>query len=256
MADGKYELTMSGYLIGELNGMADALPPNFNKERFAHNCVALVNDHPELQKFGKEKLASVMVRGALSGLDFFSGECYAIPYGDKLQYMPSFKGAKKMAMQHSTRPIKDMYAKIIRDGDIFEEEIVHGEPSINFKPKFNNKGEILGVFAVCLYADGTMNYEVMTVEEVEACRRQSKASNSPAWKNFYGEMCKKSVLHRLCKNIALDWDNASQAKDFMAGLEIETNPKEQAARDIEENANKQSLDDDEIIEVDEDGTVR
>lgn len=255
MAEKKNELTLSGFFVQELTGLGDALPKDFNKERFAHNAVALINDHPELQKFGKEQLASGLVRGALSGLDFYSGEAYLIPYSGKLQYMPSYKGAKKMAMQHSARPIKDIYAKVIRDGDEFVEEIVHGEPSISFKPKFMNKGEIIGVFAVCLYMDGTMVYEVLSSDDIESCRKQSKAKNSPAWTSFYSEMAKKCAINRLCKNITLEWDNPSQQKDFIAGLEIETDPKAQAKNDIEENANKEEFSTDGAIEIDENGQM-
>lgn len=255
MGEQKNELTLSGFFIQELNDLGNALPENFNKEKFAHNAVALINDHPELKKFGKEQLASGLVRGALSGLDFYSGEAYLIPYSGNLQYMPSYKGAVKMAMQHSVRPIKDIYSKVIREGDEFVEEIVHGEPSISFKPKFMNKGPIIGAFAVCLYQDGTMIYEVMSIDDIEACRKQSKAKNSPAWTSFFSEMAKKSCVKRLCKNISLEWDNPAQQKDFMAGLEIETDPQEQAKSDIEQNANKTEFDDNVAVTVDENGEV-
>lgn len=255
MAEKKNEITLSGFFITELDNLGNSLPENFNKERFAHNAVALINDKPELQKFGKEQLASGLIRGALSGLDFYSGEAYLIPYNGKLQYMPSYKGVKKMAMQHSARPIKDIYAKVIREGDEFVEEIVHGEPSISFKPLFMNKGEIIGSFAVCLYQDGTMVYEVMSIDDIEACRKQSKAANSPAWKNFFSEMARKCAMNRLCKNITLEWDNPSQQKDFIAGMEIETDAKAQVQADIQENANKQEFNTEDAIEIDENGQM-
>jgi recombination protein RecT len=66
---------------------------------------------------------------------------------------------------------------------------------------------------------------MMNLDELEAARNQSKAKNSPAWKNFLGEMYRKTVLHRLCKNVDLDFENSNQRDLFMSGNEIETNNK-------------------------------
>lgn len=42
--------------------------------------------------------------------------------------------------QYSVRPIKDIYAKVVREGDEFEEIIEKGIPTINFRPKpFSNE---------------------------------------------------------------------------------------------------------------------
>ena len=71
------------------------------------------------------------------------------------------------------------------------EVIVNGEQGINFKPKPFNDGKIIGAFAVVLYTDGGMAYDTMSLADLENTRKASKASNSPAWKNFTGEMYKR-----------------------------------------------------------------
>lgn len=78
-----------------------------------------------------------------------------------------------------------------------------------------------------------------SLADLENTRKSSKASNSPAWKNFTGEMYKKTVLHRLCKHIELDFENPTQQSNFMAGMEIETDVSEIAHRKIAENENSQ-----------------
>ena len=87
-----------------------------------------------------------------------------------------------------------------------------------------------------------MQYDTMSVADLENTRKSSKAANSPAWKNFTGEMYKKTVLHRLCKHIELDFENPTQRTTFMAGMEIETDPKKLAENEIEENANSVDFD--------------
>ena len=243
----KKELTMSGYFTSELNRISGALPDEFNKQRFALNFVSLIQDKPELQKYSKEVLATALVRSAQDNLDALNGEVYLYKgYNDKLTYTISYKGLRKMAIEKSHKPISQIYAKLIKDGDEFEEEFVNGKAQIHFKSKFGNNGAILGVFAVCVFKDGTEIYEVMTKDEIDACKAKSR--NSGAWKDFYGEMAKKSCVRRLCKNITLDFKDKQQADMFTGADEFVDDPKEQAAKDVSENANQQDLDDD-VIEV-------
>ncbi len=230
--------TFSVALTEKLNGVSDALPKDFNKARFVQNALALINDNPQLQKYNQMQLMGGLMKGAYLGLDFYSKECYLVPYGQQLNYQTDYRGAKKLAKKYSIRPIKDIYAKLIREGDQFEEMILNGEPSFNFNPKFLNDGKIIGAFAVVLYQDGGIGYDVMSISELENTRKHSKASNSPAWKDFTGEMYKKTVLHRLCKHIELDFENPTQRNLFTAGMEIETDVAEQVRNDIECNANK------------------
>lgn len=234
-------------LAERLDAVNDALPKDFNKARFVQNALALMNDNPSLAKYSRPQIMSGLLKGAYLGLDFYSKECYLVPYGNQLNYQTDYRGAKKLAKKYSIRPIKDIYAKLVHDGDEFEEVIVNGEQGINFKPKPFNDGKIIGAFAVCLFADGGMQYDTMSVADLENTRKSSKASNSPAWKNFTGEMYKKTVLHRLCKHIELDFENPTQANAFMAGMEIETDTEKIVDVEIAENANSVDFPEDEVV---------
>lgn len=229
--------TFSTVLTEKLESVQDALPKDFNKARFVQNALALLNDNTQLQKYPQSQIMAGLLKGAYLGLDFYSKECYLIPYGDSLNYQTDYRGAKKLAKKYSIRPIKDIYAKLVREGDEFDETIVNGEQGINFKPKPFNDGKIIGAFAVCLFTDGGMVYDTMSLADLENTRKSSKAQNSPAWKNFTGEMYKKTVLHRLCKHIELDFENPTQQNTFMAGMEIETDTEKIAEAEIAENAN-------------------
>lgn len=232
--------TFSTALSAELNANRAALPQNFNIERYVQNAIALLNGNEGLQEFAKKygtaQIKAGLMRGAFQGLDTMQNELYLIPYGSVLNYMPSFKGMSKMAKRYSIRPIRDIYAKLVRDGDSFEEVIQNGVPSINFKAKPFNDGEIVGCFAVALFEDGGLLYETMSKADVENCRKSSKAKNSPAWSQHWGQMACKTVIRRLCKNIELDMD-AESKEFFESGTEIETNVVEVSRREIEENAN-------------------
>lgn len=236
--------TFSVALSSDLESHKGALPANFNVERFVQNSVALLNGNDVLANFARQygtaQIKQGLLRAAYQDLDALNAEVYLIPYGSQLQFMPSFKGMTKMAKRYSTRKVKDIYSKVVREGDVFEESIINGQPSINFKALPFNKGEILGVFAVCLFDDGGMIYETMSVDDIEKCRKSSKAKNSPAWSQFWTEMARKTVVRRLCKSITLDMDSESRQM-FDAGTEIETDPSQIAAAEIAENANQEEI---------------
>ena len=235
-------------LTDKLDSVSDALPKDFNKARFVQNALALVNENPNIAKYGQQKIMAGLLKGAYLGLDFYSKECYLVPYGNDLNYQTDYRGAKKLAKKYSIRPIKDIYAKLVHDGDLFEEKIIGGEQSFDFKPKPFNDGKIIGAFAVVLYTDGGMAYDTMSLADLENTRKASKASNSPAWKNFTGEMYKKTVLHRLCKHIELDFENPTQQNMFLSGMEIETDQQKIAENEIAENANSVDFPEDVVVE--------
>lgn len=224
MANEKNQLQVnfSEMLTDKLTSVEEALPKDFNRARFVQNALSVLNDKPELAQVNKQQLVLGLVRGAYMGLDFAQNECYLIPYQNSVQFQYSYKGLCKFVKKYSIRKIKDLYAKLVRQGDDFIEKITDGQPSIDFKPLPFNDGEIIGVFAICLYEDGGMDYEVMTTKEVNDVRNNySKASNSKAWKSSWGEQAKKTALRRLCKHIETDFESTEALKSYEDGSDAE-----------------------------------
>lgn len=247
----------SDQLSDKLISVEKALPKDFNQERFVQNCIAVMNENPNLAKINPAHTIQGLLKGAYLGLDFLNRECYLIPYGTTVQFQTDYKGEVKFTKKYSIRKIKDIYAKVVREGDEFTEEIIDGKPSIDFKPKPFNNGEIIGAFAIVLYADGGMAYETMSKEDINSVRNNySKAGNSKAWRESYGEMSKKTVLRRLCKHIETDFESveAHSAWDEGSGMDFNTTTAPISDReeviDVFENVagNKEIVD---IVEVKE-----
>lgn len=193
-----------------LPSVSDALPKDFNKARFVQNAVALMNENKDLAKYPQAKIVPGLLKGAYLGLDFFNKECYLIPYGQDLQFQVDYKGSIKLAKKYAVRPVDEIYARIVREGDEFSEEVRDNEPIINFKPKPFNNGKIIGAFAVCQYKDGGSKVEVMSIDQLDAAKRMSKAQTGTAWKYFAEEMYKKTAIRRLCKGIPIELENSTQ----------------------------------------------
>lgn len=217
------QVSFSEQLTDKLALYENALPKSFNRERFVQNSMAVLNDNPALYKINKAELVQGLCKGAFLGLDFMNKECYLIPYGNSIQFQTDYKGDCKFVKKYAIRPILDIFAKVVREGDFFEEGVVDNHPVINFKPQpFSNKN-IVGAFAIVLYKDGGMEYEAMSTEDVQNVRNNySKASGSKAWKYSFDEMAKKTVLRRLCKHIETDFESteAKRAWDEGSGMEF------------------------------------
>lgn len=212
MTTKQYLTTIQNGIESELAENIKAIPEGFNRQRFALNCVAVLKDKlKDWNGIEPSSVVATFAKGAYLGLDFFNGECYAIPYGGAVQFQTDYKGEIKLCKKYSKNPIKDIYAKNVRKGDLFEERIEDGKQTITFKPVPFSNEPIIGTFAVVLFKDGTMIYDTMSVEEIEEVRNAfSKAKNSKAWEKTPGEMYKKTVLRRLCKLIDLDFDVKQQ----------------------------------------------
>lgn len=220
----EYLATIQKGIDSELVKNAKAIPEGFNRQRFSLNCISILKDN--LKDWDNVEPASIITafaKGAYLGLDFFNGECYAIPYAGIANFQTDYKGEIKLCKRYSKNPIKDIYAKNVRTGDFFEEKIEDGVQSITFKPVPFSNEKIIGTFAVVLFQDGSMIYDTMSVSEIENIRKVfSKAQNSKAWKETPGEMYKKTVLRRICKLIDLNFDNSEQYKAFRDGGDFES----------------------------------
>lgn len=237
------ELAFGEMMKESLIKVQGALPKDFNIERFTQNALAMLGNNQQLKDFaiknksGSAQIKAGLMRGAYLGLDAMNKEFHLVPFKDTLNFMLDYRGAEKLCKKYSIRPIKDIYAKLVREGDYFEEGIKDNELCINFRPKPFNNGNILGGLAVCKFMDGGIKYETMSLEEMNKCRSKSRASNSMAWAEFPETMYAKTVLHRLCKHIELDFDSVEQRQEFDNDVAIETDPQEVRNNKVQQNAN-------------------
>jgi recombination protein RecT len=206
----------------------NAFPKGFNQTRFIQNCLTVLADTQNIEKCKPLSVVRTLVKGAYLGLDFFRRECYAIPYGDVVNFQTDYKGEIKLALTYG-RGIKDIYAKLVQEGDDLQIGVDSGVQKLNFNPKPFNDGKLIGAFAVVVYENGTTRYETMSIKDIEDVRQKySKIPNGPAWQKSYGEMCKKTVLRRLCKLIDLDFDNIEQQKAYEEGSDTAVHTNKEA----------------------------
>jgi recombination protein RecT len=243
----------------------EALPKDFNQTRFIQNCMTVLMDTKGIEQMDPKSVARTMLKGAFLGLDFFMRECYAIPYGDSLNFQTDYKGEKKLAKKYAINKIRDIYAHVVREDEMFSLEVKDGKRTVDWKQNSFSDLKIVGAFAVVYYEDGNMDVETMSTQEIETIRKNfSKAAQSKAWVHTPEEMYRKTVLRRLLKNVEKDFENQEQAKAFEESADTDmennvvTDKKEQSKQDTKNKAaelfgSKVDIQTGEILEVKENG---
>lgn len=231
--------TFSDVLSTSLMEVKDGLPQDFNITRFVQNGVALLNGNETLMKFAKQygtsQIKAGLMRAAFLGLDALNQECHLVPYGNVLNFSIDYRGDCKLIKEYSVRPVKDVFAEVVRQGDEYFKTMENGIYGYTFKPLPFNEGAVVGAFAVVLFADGGVIVEDLSVKELEKIRSKSKMSNGMAWKDFTTEMYRKSALHRIKKRITLKFENPYQKEYWEEEMKIKTEKEEVVVPDIDDD---------------------
>ncbi len=141
-----------------------------------------------------------------------TGEGYIVPYQNSYkdangkwhkvmvaQFIPGYRGLVKLARMSGE--IEDIYTYPVGADDHFEE--VRGlEPNLIHRPA-DSPSEVIKYYAVAVFKSGYRRFEVMTRQKVEAIRQASSGRNSPAWKNHFDEMARKTVIRRITKTLPM-----------------------------------------------------
>ena len=200
--------TVSTELTQRLVKESKAVGGTFNNQRFVMNSLEALRQLELTNKpVSPKQVVDGLMKGAYLNLDFFRRECYLIYYnGRGLQFQTDYKGEVKLVKKHSIKPIYEIYAEVVREGDDYEKIITRGSRTVNHKPLRFNNNKIEGAYAHVKYQDGSTDMVDISVKDIEIIRNKySKAPHSGAWENRYEEMCKKTVLRLLCKSIQLDF---------------------------------------------------
>lgn len=182
----------------------DIVPAGFNFDRVANSIVSGLAQNKALAECSVSSIFMASIAAVRLGIEPNSplGEGYLIPYRNKgvmeAQFQISYRGLIGLARR--TGDVANIYASDIREKDEFIVELGL-ERRLIHKPQFfvPDRGKAIGYYAVVRFKDGTSDFEVMTIDEIEKIRKSSKAANSGPWVDWYDEMAKKTVIRRLLK---------------------------------------------------------
>jgi recombinational DNA repair protein RecT len=186
--------------------------------------TALQDHYPKpvaWSQINQRKLVSALANAALLELDAEQGEVYPILYKDgtvKIQgkdydryavnMQRGYKGERKVRLKYAMRPLLDMDARLIREGDTFTVHTTALSDEFEFDHDPFNTGKVKGAFAWVVREDGTKRVKVLTMEDLEKRRQASMEKMggklSPAWKKWENEMYLAKTLLAAAKDIPVE----------------------------------------------------
>jgi recombination protein RecT len=201
--------TLSELLNRYKEQIAMALPRHLTPERMIRVALTAVGRNPVLQKCSPATVAGCVVQASILGLepDGVLGEAYLVPFynkkanngkgGYECQLIPGYMGLIKLVRNSGELKTIDVQEVCANDEFDFEKGT---ESYIRHKPALGERGDILYYYATATLAGGGQQFEVMTVDQIEAHRdKYSKSAESGPWVTSPEWMYKKTVLRKLVK---------------------------------------------------------
>ncbi len=176
-----------------------ALPKHVTAERMIRVVITSLRKVPALMKCETASLIACIYQAAQLGLEVDNGlgHAYLIPFGREATLVIGYRGMVDLARRSGQ--VSTIKAVAVHAGDHFEWE--EGlDPKIIHRPKDDNhKSPITHVYAVCKLRDGSAQFEVMSIGQVQEIQRSSRSGKSGPWVSHFEEMSKKTVIRRLFK---------------------------------------------------------
>jgi len=181
---------------GARKQFAMALPKMIKPERFVRIALTAITKTPKLLSCTKESLFACLLDCAQLGLEPDGRKVHLIPYGNNCTMIIDYKGLVELARRSGE--IADIHADVVHENDVFN--YAFGSNSkLEHKPALSNKGEPIAAYSFVKLKDGSISFELMNKEEIDAIQKRSKAGQSGPWITDWAEMAKKTVFRRHSK---------------------------------------------------------
>lgn len=177
------------------------LPGHIRYESFERAALTAIQSAPNIKDASRQSVYNSLLKAAQDGLVVDGREAALVIYnvkgGGKIaQYMPMIAGVLKKI--RNSGQLSTISAHVVYKSDRFEYELGDNE-GISHQPALSDRGDAIAAYAIAHLKDGSIQREVMSVEEIEGIRKSSRASGSGPWVTHWSEMARKTVIRRLSK---------------------------------------------------------
>ncbi len=212
--------------------IAKMLPKHLNAERLLKVAQIAATTTPALAKCDVSSLVGAICQCAQMGLEpnTVLGHAYLVPFNTRrkdangnerwvnsVQVIIGYKGLIDLARRSGQ--IVSIAAHEVCKNDKFE--LVYGlNERLNHTPAMEERGDVVGFYAVAKLKDGGYCFEFMSryqVEQIQAAADKKNKSPSKVWQEHFIEMGRKTVIRRLAKYLPLSIEfQQAAALDSMA----------------------------------------
>lgn len=191
---------------------AMALPKHLTPERFMRVALTALTKTPKLVNCTKESLMTCLLDCSSLGIEPDGRKAHLIPYGNVCTLIIDYKGLVDLARRSGD--VAYIHADVVREKDEFD--YAYGSNAfLKHKPAADKRGSVTQVYSFVKLKDGSESFIVMSVTEIEAVRKRSKAANNGPWCSDWDEMAKKTAFRRHSKWLPLSSEfQEANEKDF------------------------------------------
>lgn len=210
--------------------IAQALPKHITPERLIKTLLVAANRNPGILDCTQASVMETINRAAELGLDLSGtlGEAYPVPFTNKikvpngnggttdkfvkqLQLIIGYRGFEKLAWQSGEVQMID--AEVVHENDTFEFRKGF-EPVLRFEMCLTgDRGAPIGAYALIITKSGGRMARFMPAADIEKIRQGAQSKDSPAWRNHWSEMARKTVLRRVMKDAPLSTEKLVAAME-------------------------------------------
>lgn len=177
------------------------VPPNYSLGN------ALSNAYYELKNSSSGNLLSQCTDESIyislldmvaQGLSPAKKQCYFIKYGDKVQLRRSYFGTMKVVKE--LNEVKDIWAGVIFEGDVFKSEIVNGRRRfVSHESDWENQDNpIKGAYCIIKDINNEEYLTIMTKKQIDKAWSKAKTKNVQV--DFPDQMAMRTVINRAAKS--------------------------------------------------------
>ena len=242
---GKVRLTKNMSLTDMIKAMEPeikrALPSVLTPERFTRMALSAVNNTPELAQCTPMSFIAALMNAAQLGLEPNTplGQAYLIPYNNKkkgvseCQFQIGYKGMIDLAYRNER--MQSIEAHTVYENDEFSYELGLN-PKLLHRPVWDNRGDIVGFYAVFKLDNDGFRFEVMSRADIDnyaSTYSRTYDSDYSPWRTNYESMAKKTVLKQLLKYAPMKADfKKAVSMDESTKLEIDVDMSEVRNEDV------------------------
>ena len=214
-------------LEDQSGNLAQLLPKHVTPERLAKTMLVAANRNPKIYDCTIASVIETITRAAELGLDLSGtlGEAYPVPFNNKLkvngrevwlhqlQLIIGYRGYEKLAWQSGQVDMID--AEVVHANDAFEFSKGSDGVRLSWSPCMErDRGPVVGAYCIIGIKGGKPLARFLPIADLEKIRNSSKSKDSPAWKNWAGEMYRKCAIKRTMKDSPLSSEKLTRAMEL------------------------------------------
>ena len=215
----KGPMTIEELIEKSAKALGRALPAHMRPDRMVRIALTTLRLNPQLYKCDTQSFLAALFQCAQLGLEpNIEGQAYIIPYNTSIktaqgwekklvaQFQIGYKGFVELFWRHQSSVSLTM--ETIHKGDQFSCDLGANELSHKLPPFGEERGDVVGYYALAKLKGGGVSFKVMSKEEaVKFAKRFTKCWDAQAnafmkntpWAEHFDAMAMKTVLKQLMK---------------------------------------------------------